>query len=178
MGCSDITNRVREAIKSYDNFPKEGIIFRDLLPVFRKPELFGDLTDYLCDKIRAKVPGVKAVVGLEARGFLLGPVIALKLKVPFVPIRKVGKLPGSVRKVSYSLEYGMDSFEIQAEALNCGEEVIIIDDLLATGGTMQAAVQLLQECGVIVAECVVIIELTELNGREKIAVPFFSVLQI
>ncbi|XP_013780180.1 adenine phosphoribosyltransferase-like [Limulus polyphemus] len=178
MGHDDITERVRDAIQSYHNFPKKGIIFRDLLPVLRKPELFDDLTDYLCDKIHEKVPGVKAVVGLEARGFLLGPVIALKLKVPFVPIRKVGKLPGSVRKVSYSLEYGMDSFEIQTEALNYGEEVIIIDDLLASGGTMQAAVQLLQDCGVIVAESLVIIELTELNGREKISVPFFSVLQI
>lgn len=108
------------------------------------------------------------VCGLEARGFLFGFQIAADLGVAFVPVRKKGKLPGELYSVEYALEYGTDKFEIQKNSIKAGQKVLIVDDLLATGGTMDAACRLIEKCGGQVAECLVVIELTGLKGREKL----------
>jgi len=117
------------------------------------------------------------VAGLDARGFLFGPLVSMNLNVPFLLIRKSGKLPGPTIKVSSTKEYGKDVLEIQADAIQKGQKVVVIDDLLATGGTLQAACQLVREAGGEVLECVLIIELLELNGRSKVPAPCFSLVQ-
>ncbi|XP_023238805.1 adenine phosphoribosyltransferase-like [Centruroides sculpturatus] len=136
MSIGSKVERIKNAIGNYPDFPKKGIVFRDLFPILQKPELFEDLIDVLCDHIKRNIPDVNGIVGLESRGFLIAPIIALKLKVPFLPIRKSGKLPGEVKKVDYSLEYGMDSLELQVNAFTNIKKVVIIDDLLATGGNV------------------------------------------
>ncbi|KZC11756.1 Adenine phosphoribosyltransferase [Dufourea novaeangliae] len=120
---------------------------------------------------------VDLVVGLDSRGFLFGPTISLELGKPFLPIRKKGKLPGKVSQKSFTLEYGEATFEIQVENITKGTRVLIVDDLLATGGTMAAAVELLQSTGAEVVECLVIIELNGLKGRDKLGVPTHSFIQ-
>ncbi|KAL1124597.1 hypothetical protein AAG570_001221 [Ranatra chinensis] len=135
--------------------------------------------DLLFNHVDAVIKGksVSAIVGLDARGFLFGPSLALHLGVPFIPVRKSGKLPGEVSGMKFELEYGSDEFQIQKDSLKSGDSAIIVDDLLATGGSLSATCKLLEGLGVNVVECLVIMELKELKGRERLTSPVYSLLQ-
>lgn len=126
------------------------------------------LKELLIDYVKKTCPDVDVIVGLDARGFLFGFLVAAELGVAFVPIRKKGKLPGKCLSYEYKLEYGSDVFEVQASSIKSGQKVVIVDDLLATGGTLTAACHLIEQAGGIVQEIVVVLELTSLNGRAKI----------
>ncbi|KAG7210765.1 hypothetical protein KM043_012259 [Ampulex compressa] len=166
---------LKDTIRSYPDFPKPGIIFRDIFGVFHNMVALRAMKDLIVEHILFLE--VDLVVGLDSRGFLFAPMICLELGKPFMPIRKKGKLPGKVLQQTFTLEYGEATFEIQTEFIKNGTRVLIVDDLLATGGTMAAAVQLLKSTGANVVECMVIIELTELKGREKLDVPVHSFIQ-
>lgn len=159
-----LQERVHELIKDVPNFPVEGIIFKDILPLFRSPQLIEELTLELSKELSGYNP--TAIVALESRGFLLGMPLALKLGIPFVCIRKKGKLPGEVTGVSYALEYGNAEIEIQKNALQPSDRVILHDDVLATGGTANAAAQLIQGTGAQLVAFSFLMELNFLNGRE------------
>lgn len=126
------------------------------------------IKDILLDHLQSAGSHPEAIVGLDARGFLFGFMLAAELGLPFIPIRKKGKLPGRCLSYEYTLEYGSDHFEIQANSLRAGQKVLIVDDLLATGGTLNAACELIKAAGAIVDEVIVFIELTALNGRAKV----------
>ncbi|ODM94977.1 Adenine phosphoribosyltransferase [Orchesella cincta] len=168
---------LKEYISSYPDFPKPGILFRDMFSLLRNPNAFKDLRDVMVEISKRNIPDAQAVVGLESRGFLFGSVLAIELGLPFVPIRKPGKLPGELNKVTYQLEYGTDTFEIQKDAVTPGLKVLLVDDLLATGGSLKAGCQLIEESGGVVAGCLVIMELVDLRGRDKISQPVFSLLE-
>ncbi|XP_063984557.1 adenine phosphoribosyltransferase [Diachasmimorpha longicaudata] len=166
---------VRGAIKTYKNFPKEGVIYKDVFGIFQNVTAMTALKDLLVEHCSSLE--VDVIVGLDSRGFLVGPLIALELQKPFVPIRKKGKLPGEVAEASYVLEYGEATFEIQTESISRGNKVLIVDDLLATGGSMAAAVQLIKSLEADVIECFVIMELVYLGGRSKLKSPVFSLVK-
>lgn len=166
---------LRDAIKSYPDFPKPGIIFRDIFGVFRNIVALRAMKDLIVEHILFLE--IDLVVGLDSRGFLFGPMICMELGKPFLAIRKKGKLPGKVVRQSFTLEYGEDMLEMQSEFVREGTRVLVVDDLLATGGSMSTAVQLLKSAGAEVVECLVIIELTGLKGRKKLDVPVHSFIQ-
>merc|ERR1711879_556053 len=154
-------------IGHHADFPKPGITFHDMFPLLANPTAFADLTDTLAAKFQADK--FDAIVGLESRGFLLGTPLALKLKIPFIPIRKPGKLPGECFSYKYDLEYGSDTLEMQKSApINSNSKVLVVDDLLATGGTLNASCTLLNQSGIKDIEMVLLIELPELKGRAKV----------
>lgn len=175
--AEDCAARIKKSIKSYPDFPKSGIVFRDVFSILMKPDLSADLMVLLEEKITTLCPDVDVIVGLESRGFLFGMPLALTLKKPFVPIRKKGKLPGVLKSVTYSLEYGTDEFEAQSDSIKPGQKVVIVDDLLATGGTMGAACKLVSDMGGDVKLCLVCIELQDLKGREKVPKLCNSIVQ-
>lgn len=154
-------------VRSVPDFPKPGIDFKDITP------LLGDACAlrYTIDTLAQMYSGkeIDRVGAMDARGFLFGPAIAYQLGVPFFPIRKAGKLPYDTLEESYGLEYGSDAVEVHTDALNKGDKVLLIDDLLATGGTMKAGCNLVERLGGIVAGCGFVIELEGLGGREKLA---------
>lgn len=154
-------------IRDIPGFPKPGIIFEDITPLLKSPEAFHETIERLAEC----TAGTDAtdVVGIDARGFIFGAALALKLGLGFVPIRKPRKLPYETICEHYSLEYGTDSIEMHCDALKPGDRVIIIDDLLATGGTMGAAARLIEKTGASVARILFVVELTYLNGRDKLA---------
>ncbi|XP_011503381.1 PREDICTED: adenine phosphoribosyltransferase [Ceratosolen solmsi marchali] len=166
---------VKEAIKSYPDFPKTGVLFRDVFEIFQNAQALQALKDLLVEHVA--LLDIDIIVGLDSKGFLLGPIISLGLAKPFIPIRKKGKLPGKVFRQNYTLEYGEDTFEIQTDAVQGKKKALIVDDLIATGGTMSAAEKLLKELGVVTVECLVIIELTSFKGRSKLEAPLHSLLQ-
>lgn len=159
---------IKKHIGEYPDFPKKGILFKDIFTALRSGPVCQALKRLIIAHIRATCPDVQVVVGLEARGFLFSLMIAAELGIACVPIRKKGKLPGECVKYEYKLEYGTDVFEIQQGSILPGQKVLIIDDLLATGGTMDAANKLVQQIGGTVEQNLVIIELTMLGGREKL----------
>ncbi|EGI62220.1 PREDICTED: adenine phosphoribosyltransferase [Acromyrmex echinatior] len=175
MDKNDKLQILKNAIKSYPDFPEPGIIFRDIFGVFNNITALRAMKDLIMEHILFLE--VDLVVGLDSRGFLFGPIISIELDKPFLPIRKKGKLPGKVIQQKYTLEYGEATFELQTEFINKGTRVLIVDDLLATGGTMAAAVQLIKSTGADVIECIVIMELTLLKGRDKVGVPVHSFIQ-
>ncbi|NXH22816.1 APT phosphoribosyltransferase, partial [Bucco capensis] len=167
-----------ERIRPFPDFPVPGVLFRDISPLLKDPAAFRTLIDLLEDHLRASFPQIDLIAGLDSRGFLLGPSLAQRLAVGFVPIRKKGKLPGPTQVVSYALEYGKAELEIQSDAVEPGQKVVIVDDLLATGGTMGAACELLQRLKADILECLVVMELKGLRGSEKLkCTPFYSLLQ-
>ncbi|XP_058065320.1 adenine phosphoribosyltransferase [Anopheles bellator] len=177
---SAIVELIKKHIGEYPDFPKKGILFRDIFTALRHGEVCKAIKNVLLSYVREQCPDVQVIVGLEARGFLFSLLIAAELGISSVPIRKKGKLPGSCAQQEYVLEYGTDVFEIQKGSISSGQKVLIIDDLLATGGTMDAANKLVQQLGGIVAQNVVIIELTELGGRKKLeaaGINVFSFIQ-
>jgi adenine phosphoribosyltransferase len=154
-------------IRHIPGFPKEGILFHDIMPMLQDPEALRYAVDRLADYGRGKQ--VDLVLGAEARGFILGAALAYALGVGFAAARKPGKLPWKVSRCEYDLEYGTDVLEMHADAIKPGQRVLIHDDLLATGGTAWAKIQLVEEAGGVVAGLAFIIELTELHGRDKLA---------
>lgn len=163
-------------IRNVPDFPKPGIQFKDITPVLADPRLFAGSIDLLTAQ---HVPGaVDAVVGIDARGFIFASAAALKLQTGFVPVRKKGKLPFTAHEESYELEYGSNTIAIHIDAVQPGSKVILVDDLLATGGTAGAAVNLLRKIGAEIVETVFLIELTFLKGRERLAgVPVRSLVK-
>ncbi|MGO4912153.1 adenine phosphoribosyltransferase [Leeuwenhoekiella sp. W20_SRS_FM14] len=149
------------------NFPKEGITFKDISPLLANPEATNKAVELLAKGLYGF--DATKIVGIESRGFLLGILLAQKLKLGFVPIRKPGKLPGAVISQSYALEYGVDSIEIQENSIRPGDLVIVHDDVLATGGTAAAACKLVEKCGGTVVQCNFLMELNFLEGRSKIS---------
>jgi len=180
-----LRQEIRSALKVCPDFPTPGILFIDCLPLFASPTLHNELIRALEIHVLTAHPpaltppfsGVDIVVGLEARGFLFGPSLALRLGAGFVPVRKMGKLPGETVKVKYEKEYGVDWFEMQKDAIKPGQRVLIVDDLIATGGSAAAAGELVGLLGGTLLEYVFIIELDFLKGREKLHAPVFSLLQ-
>ena len=151
------------AIRQVADFPLPGILFFDILPLLKDPKHFRNLTQ----ELSAFANAVDVVAGIEARGLILGSAIALHLGKGFVPLRKKGKLPGATLEESYGLEYGKDTLEIQEGVLNRGDRVLLIDDVLATGGTLVAGVKLIQQCGAVVESAVVALEIEGLPGRSS-----------
>jgi adenine phosphoribosyltransferase len=158
--------RLRATIRDVPDFPKPGIIFKDITPVLADPELFRAIIGSFASAARAL--GAVKVVGIESRGFIFGSPVAAELGVGFVPVRKKGKLPWTCEAVSYALEYGEATVEIHKDSIRPGERVVLIDDLLATGGTAAAAVELIRRLGGEVVEAQFVIELGFLNGRRAI----------
>jgi adenine phosphoribosyltransferase len=154
------------AIRDVPDFPKPGILFKDITPLLKDPKLLKECADRLAELCRGRELG--KVVAVESRGFILGSLVADRLGVGFVPVRKPGKLPARTISASYALEYGTDSLEIHADALEAGERVVILDDLLATGGTAGATAELVTRLGGKVAAYVFLVELEFLNGRDKL----------
>jgi adenine phosphoribosyltransferase len=153
-------------IREVPNFPKDGILFYDITTLLRDAEAFARVVRRLSDFYRDE--GISKVVAIESRGFILGGPLAFNLGAGFVPVRKPGRLPAEVYEKKYDLEYGSNSLAIHKDALDRGERVLIVDDLLATGGTMAATVHLVNELGGVVVGIAVLIELVELGGREKL----------
>jgi adenine phosphoribosyltransferase len=166
---------LKNHIRSIPDFPKPGILFYDISTLLAHPKAWHTAIERLADLIRPHKPDVLA--GIESRGFLLAAPLALALGTGFVMMRKQGKLPGTTVRHTYSLEYGTDTIEIQQDAVHKGSRVVLVDDLLATGGTMAAAVNLLETVGAVVPATAVIIELTFLEGRKKITPPVETLLQ-
>ena len=169
------TSLIRAAIRDIPDFPKPGIIFKDITPVLADGQLFHQSITLLCLAHGARP--VDKVVGIDARGFIFAAAVADRLGAGFVPVRKKGKLPWLTRQAAYTLEYGEAHIELHEDAVNPGENVLIVDDLLATGGTAAAAVKLLEQLDARIVGISVLIELSFLNGRTPLAPhPVWSVL--
>ena len=153
-------------IRSVPDFPKEGILFRDITTLLQDGSAFRDVVDTLAARYHGRA--LDAVVGVEARGFILGGAVACSLGIGFVPVRKPGKLPWKVLSEEYELEYGTDAVEMHQDALSPGSRVVVLDDLLATGGTALATARLVERAGATVEEIAFMVELTPLRGRSKL----------
>ena len=171
---SDLKGRVEATIRDIQDFPKPGIVYKDIAPVLGDGQLFADITTHFVE--RYKDQNISKVVGIESRGFIFGTPIANALGVGFVPVRKPGKLPFTTIGKDYDLEYGTDRVEIHTDAVEKGERVLLVDDLLATGGTAGAAASLLQECGAEIVECAFLIALDFLDGRSKLPVDAYAIV--
>ena len=165
---------LKDHVRGVPDFPKPGILFYDISTLLRHPDAWQVAMGRLANCVRGHQPHLLA--GVESRGFLLAAPLALKLGCGFVMLRKRGKLPGATRGLDYALEYGADRIEIQADAIEPGQRVVVVDDLLATGGTMAASITLLREVGADVAAAAALIELSFLGGRAKIDVPFEALI--
>jgi adenine phosphoribosyltransferase len=161
-----LEQEVKKVIRDVPNFPKEGIMFKDITPILQQPALCEKITEAIATN--AKAHQVDAVLGIESRGFLFGMLVARLLNVPFIPVRKAGKLPYTTIREEYDLEYGSASIEMHSDALAPGSKVMIHDDLLATGGTAAAAAKLVEKAGSTVACFSFLVALDFLNGREKL----------
>lgn len=165
---------LKKQITLYADFPKKGIVFEDFCPLLCNAQAFQLCIDLLYE--RYKMEGIEKVIGLESRGFILGAALAYKLGVGFVPVRKPGKLPGSIFSISYEKEYGSDCLAIAQNALKQNERVLIVDDLIATGGTAKAAIDLVLLAGGNPVEFVSLLEVKGLKGRDKLGIPSFNLL--
>lgn len=165
---------LKDHIRTVPDFPKPGILFYDIATLLEHPDAWRATVDRLADAVRPHEPDLLA--GIESRGFLVAAPLALQLGIGFVMVRKKGKLPGATVPYTYDLEYGQDAIEIQEDAVQPGQRIVILDDLLATGGTMAAAIGLLRKVGAQVAAAACIIELTFLGGRSKVDVPVTTLL--
>lgn len=159
-------NFVKQAIRDVPDFPKPGILFKDITTAIKNPEIIQFLTEHLTDYYREK--GINKVVGIESRGFIFGSILAQKLNAGFIPVRKPGKLPAETLKKTYFLEYGEDAVEIHKDAIQKGDIILLHDDLLATGGTALAALDLIRELGASKIYTNFLVELEFLNGIEKL----------
>lgn len=163
----DAIEKLRAAVRDVADFPKPGIVFKDITPILSDGDLFRASIDVFLERCRGKE--IDKVVGIDARGFLFGSAVAYELSVGFVPIRKKGKLPFKTESASYSLEYGEAVMEMHVDSIEAGERIVLIDDLLATGGTSAAAAALIAKAGGKLLEAQFLIELDFLKGREKLA---------
>jgi adenine phosphoribosyltransferase len=160
-------NKIIESIRTIPDFPKKGIMFRDVTTLFSNPPAFQETINEICSYWKNK--NLTKIIGIEARGFIIGSCVSLKLGLPFVPIRKKGKLPHDTIEESYELEYGKATIEIHSDALNSNDNVLIIDDLIATGGTALAAISLVKRLEASISGCSFIIDLPVLAGNKKIS---------
>ena len=166
---------LKNFIRDIPDFPKKGIIFKDITPLLKSPEAYRETIEIWAKRYEGKK--LSAVVAMEARGFLFAAPLAVRLGIPFVPVRKPGKLPYKTIRETYQLEYGTDSLEIHEDALTPGALVIVLDDVLATGGTAAAVVRLVERVGGKVMEASFLMELTFLKGRDKLkSVPVHSII--
>jgi adenine phosphoribosyltransferase len=172
----DLEEKLKKIIRDVPDFPKKGIIFKDITTLLKHPQLLKQAIDAMTAPfLEAEID---QIVGIESRGFIFSPILAYRLGTGFIPIRKPGKLPAKTVKVSYALEYGEDALEIHEDAVRKGDRVLIVDDLLATGGTAQAARKLIEKIGGEVIGFVFLVELTFLNGRKKLGdVPIHSLVK-
>jgi len=161
-----MTDALKSRIRHVPDFPKAGILFYDVTTLLRDPQGFRLAIDGITAPFTRG--GIDLVVGIESRGFILGSAVADRIGAGFVPVRKLGKLPAATVRASYALEYGTDSLEMHRDAVTPGQRVLIVDDLLATGGTASAAVRLVKELGGVVVGVAVLIELEALNGRKQL----------
>lgn len=161
------SDSLKQLIREIPDFPKKGILFYDITTLLKDKSGFASLVDQMADHYAPK--HVDVVLGIEARGFIFGPALAYKLGTGFVPVRKPGKLPAETVQFSYDLEYGSNTIEIHKDAIQPGQKVVIVDDLLATGGTAEAAAKLVKQLGGEVAGLAFVVELDFLNGRDKLA---------
>ncbi|HBB35088.1 MAG TPA: adenine phosphoribosyltransferase [Cyanobacteria bacterium UBA8803] len=169
---------LKSLIRDIPDFPKPGIVFRDITPLLRHPEGLRYTIDAIVQK--CKDTGIEAdyVVGMESRGFIFGPMVAYQLNAGFIPIRKPGKLPAAVHTIEYELEYGMDRLEVHQDALHSRSRVLIVDDLIATGGTAAATAKLLEQLDCELVGFGFIIELKDLGGRQKLPdVPILTLIE-
>ncbi len=167
---------LKELIRDIPDFPKEGIIFKDITPVLQSPAGLKEVVDKFSEHYANQK--IDVIVGAEARGFLFGPAVAINLGAGFVPVRKPGKLPYETASKTYDLEYGTDTLEIHKDAVKAGDNVLMMDDLLATGGTMAASCELVESLGGKIMGCAFLIELGFLNGKEKLSkYDIFSLIQ-
>lgn len=157
---------MKALVRSIPDFPKPGILFRDITTLIGHGEGFAASVTLLAD--RASEAGAQAIAGLEARGFIFGAAVAARLGLPFIPVRKPGKLPVPVLAIDYALEYGTDTLEVDPGAVAQGQKVVIVDDLIATGGTACAALTLLRRAGAVVEEALFVIDLPDLGGAERL----------
>ena len=174
----NLLQELKNTIRTVPNFPKDGILFRDITPILSDSQLLTEMMERIVKNIEDLhwVPDV--IVGPEARGFIFGPLLSTRLKTSFVPVRKSGKLPAKTIKIDYTLEYGYDSLEIHEDAICPGQKILIIDDLLATGGTVSACIELCKKIGADVIGLVFIIELEGLGARELLGnSPILSLLK-
>jgi adenine phosphoribosyltransferase len=158
---------IKKTIRTIPHFPKRGVMFRDITTLLLDPEAFEEVIDAFAKRIRGT--GVTTVVGIESRGFIFGAALAYKMRLRFVPIRKKGKLPGSVISESYEKEYGPDTMEVHDDAIKPGEKVVLVDDLIATGGSAVAAINLIKKTGAELVDSLFVVNLPDLKGAEKIA---------
>lgn len=168
--------KIEDYIRDVSDFPKPGILFKDITPLLGNHRAFISCVDQLVD-LTPKNVKIDKVIGIEARGFIMGSLIAERLKAGFVPVRKKGKLPYSVKSKRYGLEYGEDTLEIHIDAVKAGENILIHDDVLATGGTAKAVCDLVKELGGVVIQCNFIMELDFLKGRDTLTVPVSALLK-
>lgn len=157
---------LKEHIRSIPDFPKPGIVFRDITTLLARPTVFGHAVNLFAEHFRGR--GVTAVIAAEARGFIFAAPLAIQLGAAFIPVRKPGKLPFETHSFHYELEYGSDTLEMHTDALSEGDQVLLVDDLLATGGTMEACIQITERTGASVVGCAFVIELDFLNGRRRL----------
>ena len=161
-----LNEKIQSAIRDVPDFPKPGILFKDITPIFLDPKLCNEITDAFCRSFSKQKPD--AIIGIESRGFLFGMLMASWLKIPFIMVRKAGKLPSKTISQTYDLEYGNATIEVHADVIKKGWNIVIHDDLLATGGTAQAAAEIVKTCGAHVAGFTFVVELEFLNGKEKL----------
>ena len=166
---------LKDHIRSIPDFPKPGILFYDISTLLAHPKAWHETIEQMAETVKKHQPDVLA--GIESRGFLLAAPLAVALGTGFVMLRKQGKLPGITVRHTYALEYGTDTIEVQADAIEKGKRVVLVDDLLATGGTMAAAITLLEQVGAVVPAAACIIELSFLEGRKRLPVPVEALLK-
>ncbi len=160
-----LADDVRRALRTFPDFPGKGVLFQDVAPVLRDPVLLSRIVEAMAEPFRGRA---QAVAGVESRGFMLGTPVALRLGVPFVPVRKAGKLPGPTLREDYALEYAKATVEVQRDAFAPGARVLVVDDVLATGGTALAAARLVEAAGAQVAGWSFLLEIGALRGRAKL----------
>lgn len=171
-----VSNELRQRIRDIPDFPKTGILFRDITPLLSDGRAFRQAIDSIGERYLNR--NVDVVVGVEARGFIMGSALAYKLGAGNVLVRKEGKLPFRTNRTTYALEYGTDTLEIHQDAITPGQRVVVADDLLATGGTISAAAELVRQLGGEIVELAFLIELTPLKGRDRLkGLPVFSLIQ-
>jgi len=176
MNKATLLQDIRDIIRSVPDFPKPGIIFRDVTPLLGDARLFGASLDLLLEGYSKN--NVDAIAGVDSRGFIFGAAAAARADLPFVPIRKKNKLPWRTYEESYELEYGIDTLAIHQDAFRTGSKVLLVDDLLATGGTALASLKLIHRCGAKLVGCAFLIELVDLGGSAKLkGVPMRSLIQ-
>jgi adenine phosphoribosyltransferase len=169
--------RIKAAIRDVPDFPKPGIVFKDIMPMLQRPELFRAVVEIFANRHKKQKPDI--VVGIDARGFIFAGAVAYKLGAGFVAVRKKGKLPYKTIDLTYDLEYGRETLSMHVDAIPRGARVLIVDDVLATGGTARAAADLVKKLGGKVIECDFLIELTFLPGRKRLGkLPVFSAIPV